>query len=210
MANLKIQKGQKFNFLTIIKEVDRGIKPSGQVYRRFLCSCDCGKKTIKTLHKITSGHTKSCGCYHDLAHKTHGMTNTQIYEAWSHMKQRCDNPKDKMYKHYGARGITYCNEWEKFENFYKDMKNGWEKGLYLDRIDNNGNYHKENCRWVNAKISANNTRHNRTITIDGESLNIRQWEEKMGFNRNTIHSRLKNGWSEQDAVLTPLKFIRKK
>jgi len=138
------------------------------------------------------------------------MSKHPIYIVWDHILQRCNNKKCLEYKYYGGRGIKVCKAWMKFENFRDDMLSTYKKGLLIDRADNNKGYYKENCRWTTSKISNNNTRHNKLITINKTTLNIRQWEEKMGFGRNTISSRIKNGWSIKKAVLTPLKFKRKK
>jgi len=90
-------------------------------------------------------------------YKIHGMAGTSTYNTWIAMKARCDKETDKEYKNYGCRGISYCKEWSKFQNFYADMGER-PKGLQLDRIDNDGNYCKENCRWIAPNINVANTR----------------------------------------------------
>lgn len=123
---------------------------------------------------------------------THGMRKTRIYSIWRGMKYRCQNPNHYDYKRYGARGIKVCDRWQKFENFYADMGEGYKDSLTIDRIDNKGNYEPSNCRWVNRKIQANNRRTCHLLTFNGETKNIREWAYKLGISENTIHSRLRH------------------
>ncbi len=121
----------------------------------WLCLCDCGKTTITRLSSLRAGKCVSCGCFNGGVR--HGMTHTATYHVWEGIKQRCDNPNHAAYKHYGGRGITYDPSWKVFDNFYADMGEV-PKGLTLDRINNNGNYNKENCRWTDWKTQRNNQR----------------------------------------------------
>jgi len=118
---------------------------------KWICKCECG--TIKSvLHgNLRSGHTKSCGCIHKESSTSHGLSKHPLYKVYMYMKKRCNNIKDTGYARYGGRGIKVCDSWlESFENFYEDMKDGYKKGLELDRRDNNKGYSKENCRWVTS------------------------------------------------------------
>ena len=115
------------------------------------CLCDCGNTSVVGESQIKGGHILSCGCLRrdrSTQSAKHGMSNSHIYLRWKSMKQRCNNPSVVNFDIYGGRGITYDPRWEDFRNFYEDMNDGFREHLELDRIDVNGNYCKENCRWV--------------------------------------------------------------
>ena len=136
----------------------------------------------------------------------HGLGNSKLYYAWHNMKSRCYNIEDKRYKDYGGRGIKVCERWHSFYNFYTDNNHLCKTGLALDRIDNNGDYCKENCRWVTREVQQNNMRTNRILTYNGMSMTIAQWASKLNLKITTIHSRLERGWSETEALSTPLRI----
>lgn len=126
-----------------------------------------------------------------------------IYKTWSDMKQRCNNPKHTRYHRYGGRGISYDPRWELFDNFVRDIGGTYKPGLSLDRIDNNSNYIKSNCRWADAKTQANNRRTNRVIKHKGLALTLAQWADKTGIKRSTIQQRIDAyGWSISKALTT--------
>lgn len=120
---------------------------------------------------------------------------TGIYGTWYSMKQRINNPKNISYHNYGGRGITYIPKWEKFADFEKDMGSDYKENYTLERIDNNGNYCKENCRWATRREQCNNTRKNIFIEYNGISLTATQWAEKLGLAEGTFKSRRLRGWS---------------
>lgn len=128
------------------------------------------------------------------------MANThrrKLLTRWIDMKRRCYNAERKDYPRYGGRGITVCNRWlESFDNFYNDMINDFRVGLTLDRIDYNGSYSPENCRWLSTKEQNNNTRRNRNITLNGETKTLQQWIEFYNLKSSTVKQRFYvYGWS---------------
>jgi len=139
----------------------------------------------------------------------HGMSRTPEHNSWSHMKARCFNPNHKRYADWGGRGITVCDRWKNsFENFFADMGLKPTSKHSIDRIDNDGDYCPENCKWSTKAEQNNNQRTNRLITINFETLTIAQWTKKKGFPLHVISTRLIRGWSEYDAVMTPLETVR--
>jgi len=131
------------------------------------------------------------------------LFGTRQYRAWSSMKERCNNPNTKCFSRYGGRGIKVCDSWNSFHNFWKDMKEGYEDTLKLDRINNEKGYSKKNCRWVTHKENCNNKGNHRYITLDGVTKNITQWAEMLGEKPQTLNKRIKRGWSIKDALLLP-------
>lgn len=188
--------GQKFGRLTALYRLHNYHKKGTY----WLCVCDCGKFVIVHYNSLTRNVTKSCGCYNrecsSKRRKTHGHTRTRIYEIWCNIKSRCYNIKNHAYKNYGGRGIAVLHEWEHdFMAFYNwAMANGYNDTLTIDRIDVNGNYEPNNCRWVSYKQQSRNRRSNLNYTINGITHCLKEWCEIYNVNYKLVWSRLKRGW----------------
>ena len=126
-----------------------------------------------------------------------------LYDVWTGMIARCYNPNNPRYHRYGGRGIQICKRWLDYTNFEWDMMEGYKKGLQLDRVDNNGNYKPENCKWSTPREQSNNRSDNRYFEFEGENLTIPAWSRKTGIKRSTLSMRLyKYNWSTQKALTT--------
>lgn len=130
----------------------------------------------------------------------------KLYYVWYGMKYRCDNEKHIGYKNYGGRGITYDKRWKNFDNFYEDMKEGYKEGLSLERIDNDGDYSKENCKWADRVTQCNNKTNNTLIEYDGQTLTLTQWARKYDLVPATLKGRLKRGLTMKEALEKPLYY----
>ena len=151
------------------------------------------------LSRETKGE-KSCGCL-----KTkHGLWQTRSYEVWSSMVKRCTRKSSRNYHRYGGRGITVCERWLDFENFYADMGERPE-GLTLERIDNEKGYYPENCKWATVAEQNRNRKNNVNITIDGVTKCAKDWGDMARVNMSVITGRVRKGWDGAQAVFTPVK-----
>ena len=174
----------------------------------FLCSC--GNTTVVVKGSVTSGNTNSCGCLHSEDVRTrfsvHGEAQkTKEHITWQSMKSRCLQPKNKGYARYGGRGITICQEWiDSYERFLLDMGRAPTPKHSLDRIDTNGNYEPDNCRWATPKEQANNKTTNRLLEFGGSTKSVAQWAEDSGISVSMLRDRLFNlKWSMEKAITTP-------
>jgi hypothetical protein len=169
----------------------------------FLCRCDCGVEKEVPLYSLKRGISKSCGCYaRELAKvkaTKHDAVKQNVMSVYSNMIARCCDVTHKAYNRYGGRGITVCDEWRNISNFIRDMCPR-PKGYQLDRVDNNGNYCKENCRWVLPIDNMHNTRSNRNITFKGKTKCLSQWARDLNMPLGTLSKRLKLGWDIERAL----------
>ena len=185
---------RRFGKLSVIKFDHKD--ESGRRY--WLCECDCGKRTIVRRDCLLSGHTTSCGCYHaeiiDGLAIRGGLSSTRLYNIWCGLIGRCTREDHRHYRRYGGRGITVCEDWLDFEQFYTwAIENGYEPGLSIDRINNDDGYYPENCRWADQITQANNTSTNRYITWNGISHTIAEWARLLGVNYHAFYGRVTRG-----------------
>lgn len=189
--------GKRFGRLLTIQDIERA---PGQ-RRRVLCKCDCGKTMQVDPRQLLRGKTRSCGCYQrdvvskntPIIHTIHGMTGSPEYNSWQKMRRRCENPKDPKFAAYGARGIYVCPQWQNnFSQFIADMgprPNGCNS---IDRIDVDGPYAPDNCRWSTPKEQGRNKRHHRFVEFDGRRMPLSQACEDAGINYRSALCRLNN------------------
>jgi hypothetical protein len=158
--------------------------------------CNCGSRGVFRANNVDRGLSRSCGC----SKGTHNQSYSPIYQAWKAIRQRCGSPAHRWFNDYGGRGITVCARWDNsFELFAKDMGER-PSGMTLDRINNEGDYTPENCRWATMETQSNNTRANVYLTVDGVSQTISQWSRQSGTNRSTMNERRRQGWSDREIV----------
>jgi hypothetical protein len=193
-------RGHRFGSLIALKYVGDLYGPKKNQWK---CSCDCGEISHVSTHKLTSGHTTSCGCMQPIlckeANTTHGMTDTGTYRVWQNMLRRCFVPSSKQFKDYGGRGITVCDEWRNFEGFLASMGKRPE-GLTLERNDNDKGYCPSNCRWATRDEQARNSRRNKWLEYGGERKVVSDWAIHLGVSKSRIHWRLNHGASVAEAL----------
>lgn len=175
---------------------------------KYLCKCDCGNTSIIRGDHLRSGETLSCGClvkkYSNTKYVKQGQStlNERLYRIYDHMKQRCYNKNVKGYEYYGGQGIKVCESWlNDFMTFYDwSINNGYKDNLTIDRINVNGNYEPNNCRWVDAKTQNNNTRRNVYLTYNGKIKTISQWSKDLNIPLNRMYYRHSKGWSDKECL----------
>lgn len=195
--------GHRYGLLVALERLPP--KSKKDTNARWICRCDCGNPAVAYGQDLQRGKVKSCGCLNAKRIKQHGMANSPEYAIWQNMRQRCENPENAVWHNYGGRGIKVCSEWEKFERFFADM-GAKLPGQSLNRIDNDGDYCKENCEWVGASVQANNTRRNRVLELNGERKTLAQWAKSAGMTWFTLRCRLDYyGWPLERALTEPTK-----
>ena len=206
--------GKKCGYLTVLRRADKSeakdIKTTGALW---YCECECGNKCIVAGNVLRARKdTISCGCRNKVAN---GLSNTRLYSIYQGMVRRCNNPEDPAYPYYGGRGIYVCDEWMSSEDdvkkngflrFYDwSNLNGYAEDLTIDRINNDGPYSPDNCRWVTMEEQARNRRNNHLITYKGETKTAIEWGEDVGISSRVIASRHRSGWSPEESIETPLR-----
>jgi len=178
------------------------------------CRCECGTERAVLSGSLKNGASRSCGCWNRevlLARwRTHGKSGSlnngfqdrvPEYNAWAAMKDRCLNPKNAGFHNYGGRGITVCERWRSsFETFLNDMGGKPSPRHTLDRLDNDGPYCKENCRWATRQEQMNNVRYNHLLTLNGETQTMAEWSRRLGIPYATLKDRLRRGWPDEKVL----------
>jgi hypothetical protein len=179
---LSVKPGAKIGCLTVIRLLKRGER-GGKMVRSAECRCDCGNVKVVCMSVLIDRDSSVCTC---LRHKRHGLSskrpenraNNLMYRLWSNVKDRCYNPRCKAYKYYGGRGIKVCARWLDFKNFLADL--GYKKpGISLDRIDPDGDYSPENCRWADRWTQSRNRGFNTNYKFMGQTMTLGQWIAKI-------------------------------
>ena len=200
--------GKKFGRLSVIEYAGR----SNKSHALWRLKCDCGKVIIAPGSGVRSGNTRSCGCaQRESFHKTitkHGLRNHPMYGLWLGMLARCRHRSQRHWKRYGGRGIKVCERWKSFPNFLSDMGERPSPNHSLDRIDNDGNYCPENCRWATGKQQALTSSHTKPFTLFGITLPITEWVSIAGISTTTFYERKRLGMPDSDSILTPTKTLQ--
>jgi len=200
--------GKKFGRLTVICIADRG----KYIKTKWKCRCDCGNYVSILVTSLNSGNTKSCGCLHkDITRNLftkHGHNKPKqrslTYTTWDKMLQRCNNSNNNRYNHYGGRGIKICDRWQGkdgFVNFLADMGERLDKKYSIDRIDNNGDYCKENCRWITMKEQNRNCSRNIILDFHGETKCLEDFARQYSIHPEVLRYRIcKAKWPIEKAL----------
>jgi len=214
--------GQRFGRLVAIKY---NIRPSGkscQPKTFWICQCDCGNVKEVSSTNLLTGNTSSCGCYASEYSKKintkHGLSKTRFYNIWSSMISRVKNKNHKYHDNYGGRGINIDSNWSKFENFMNDMYDSYLKHVIIygelnttiDRIDNEGNYSLNNCKWSTRFEQSMNTRRNKKYLICGEMLTIKEISEKYNLKYSIVIDRIRRNWPPERVIIPPTRRLTRR
>jgi hypothetical protein len=191
--------GQGFGKWTVLRADESRPKYS-------ICQCECGvihsRKNAQMRWAEKQGIIQSCqSCAAARSGVTHGFTKFPEHKIWYGMKHRCTNPNNIFYPIYGGRGISVCDRWQSFENFFSDMGGRPTPKHSIDRINNDGNYEPNNCRWTTQKVQLRNTSVNHLLTFNGQTKCLSDWSEETGMSVSLIRQRIDlYGWSVEDAL----------
>lgn len=223
MGKFNDRTGEKIGRLYVIERAPDSILPSGLHKTMWKCRCDCGNIVTVRADSLTGNHTLSCGCYQkevvsrymkSLVRKVdYGESRERLHNIWYLMHYRCYNSKCSVYKNYGGRGITVCDDWKNIEGYFNFKKwalsNGYQDDLTIERTNVNGNYEPDNCCWIPMRAQASNKRTNRLLTYNGQTLTMAEWSRQSGIPYKTLHNRLHYGWDVDMALTQPVKVINR-
>lgn len=205
--------GIRFGRLIVL---ERSTQDDKNGHARWICQCECGNMCVKDGYALRIGKTKSCGCLmseHQMSQKTsgsfafkHGLVYHRIYSIWRGMIDRCERPKNKAYNYYGGRGIRVCDEWRQSVEAFAEwaFQSGYQENLTIDRIDVNGDYCPENCRWATLKEQSRNRRNIRPLTYQGVTRPLWEWAEITGISVTLLSSRMSKGWPAERIFNEPV------
>lgn len=206
MAKHQDLTGMKFGRLFVLREFSNP-KPGNYIWE---CQCECGNITRVNGKLLRNGTTSSCGCIQrertKQANTKHGKRYSNLYGRWCNIKSRCLNPHNPSFRFYGERGISICEEWLNFDNFYNwAIDNGFKQNLTIDRINTNGNYEPFNCRWVNMEQQNNNRRSNHILEYKGEKHTLTEWAKIIGVDFHLLSDRCKRkDLTTEQILFTPV------
>lgn len=203
--------GQRFGRLVVVERAESALRPNGKKRTQWLCRCDCGNTKTVLAENLLKRQVKSCGCLNAERaanlNRTHGLCGTPEYITWAAIKQRCFDQGNAAFRLYGARGISMCSRWFYGEGgktgpecFLADMGPKPSPRHSIDRIDVNGDYEPNNCRWATHKDQANNCRTNVRVSYNGQMMGTRELSKLSGIPADVIGARLRYGWDVERAV----------
>lgn len=206
--------GKQFSRLSVLRPAEDRVLKIGKHLTMWECKCNCGNTVIVRSCDLKSGKVMSCGCYRKettrAIHTTHGATKgrkaKKLYSVWAGILARCNNPGSAEFQYYGGKGVTVCKGWENDYSAFEKwaLTNGYEEGLSIDRIDVNGDYCPENCRWATDIEQANNKTTNKFLEAFGERHTIAEWARKLDVTYNSLYYSLsKNAWDLTKVVVGP-------
>ncbi len=192
--------GLKFGKLTVVRPTARRL---GE-FVIWECLCECGRTIEASSARLRPGRTWHCGC----TKAKRAQRQDREYRIWCDMRNRCNNPNNKRYHRYGARGINICERWNVFANFLSDMGK-CPVGMTIDRINNDSNYEPANCKWSTYHEQHTNMSRNRMLTLNGETMCLADWGRRLGMDGDRIGARIDaDGWSIERALTTPLRALK--
>ena len=178
-----------------------------------LLRCSCGTVRILKVDALSRGCSRSCGCFgtemNPYRHRVHGLSEQPLYYIWKQIRYRCEEPSCRGFKNYGGRGIKVCERWSCVENFIADMGPTYQKGLSIERKNNEGPYSPENCRWATQQEQMNNTRLSVRFSMMGQTHTLPEWARLMKINMRTLRNRIiRSGWPVERALTEPVRKFR--
>jgi len=206
MSKIVDMVGERHGRLTVLSREPNS--NSGKA--KWLCICECERYKVVSRSDLISKKITSCGCYRketaSLSGKscaTHGDTNTRLHRIWCGMKQRANYQNGKQYDRYGGRGISICDEWASDYTAFKHwaLQSGYADKLTIDRINNDGDYAPNNCKWSTYKEQENNRCNNTIIEVAGETHTLSEWSDISGISAATLSFRLKHGWQLEELFM---------